>query len=288
MENKLSVTTERIDDFVLLLHIMMRLELPQILDRHLSRHWLEQGLRWGWVASIWLAHILSQGDHRKLTVRDWVRQAHDTLERVTGLSIRDTDFTDDRLTILLRKLSALACWHAIEQELGCRTIRVYALEQQRVRLDATTVSGYHQPGVEGTAQSLFRFGKSKDTPDLPQVKVMMATLDPLGQPLAIDVVSGEKADDGLYRPLIERMLSILTQPGLLFVGDSKITHTVGTRSCDPCLSAEPGALLSDASFSGGRYGQRDEHLDRAGTGPDLDADLHAQFRGRRGPAGPRL
>jgi transposase len=99
MATELTLTTERTDDFGLLTHAMLRLILPEILDRHIPRHWFQAGLSWGWVATIWLAHIVSQGDHRKLTVRDGVRQAHDLLERVTGQSIRDTDFTDDRLTI---------------------------------------------------------------------------------------------------------------------------------------------------------------------------------------------
>lgn len=94
MATELTLTTERIDDVVLLINIMLRLSLPEILDRHLPRHWLQKGLSWGWVATIWLAHIVSQGDHRKLTVRDWVAQAREALERVTGKSIRDTDFTD--------------------------------------------------------------------------------------------------------------------------------------------------------------------------------------------------
>jgi transposase len=225
MATELTLTTERIDDFVLLIHVMVQLNLPEILDRHIPRHWFQAGLSWGWVATIWLAHIVSQGDHRKVTVRDWVRQAHDTLERVTGFSIRDTDFTDDRLTIVLRELSQPAYWHAIERELGQNMLRVYNLEQKRVRVDATTVSGYHAGG----ADSLFQFGKSKDNPGLLQVKVMQGVLDPLGLPIATDVVSGEQADDGLYRPLIERMLTFLTQAGLLFVGDCKLS-ALATRA----------------------------------------------------------
>lgn len=225
MNIELQIITERIDDFVLLLQVMMRLNLPAILDRHLPRHWLQQGLSWGWVATIWLAHIISQGDHRKLTVRAWVRQAHTTLEKVTGLSIRDTDFTDDRLTIVLRELSKPSYWHAIEGDLGQNTIRVYDLTPETVRVDATTVSGYHTVGEAG----LFQFGKSKDNPDLPQVKVMQGVLDPLGLPVATDVVSGEQADDGLYVPIIARMLTILTQSGLLFVGDCKMS-ALGTRA----------------------------------------------------------
>ena len=225
MVTELTLTTERIDDIVLLIHVMLRLGLPEILDRHLPRHWLQEGLSWGWVATIWLAHIVSQGDHRKSTVRDWVAQAHDTLERVTGKRIRDTDFTDDRLTIVLRELSRPAYWHAIERELGQATIRVYDLEQKCARVDATTVSGYHVGGET----SLFQFGKSKDNPALLQVKVMQAVLSPLGLPLATDVVSGEQADDGLYIPIIARLLTIVTQAGLLFVGDCKLS-ALATRA----------------------------------------------------------
>jgi transposase len=51
MNTELQITTERIDDFVLLLQVMMRLNLPAILDRHLPRRWLQQGLSWGWVTT---------------------------------------------------------------------------------------------------------------------------------------------------------------------------------------------------------------------------------------------
>jgi len=217
--SELTITTERIDDFVLLIELMNQIELPGMLERHLPHHWLQEGLSWGWVTTIWLAHILSQGDHRKLTVRDWVRQAQSTLEHVTGRSIRDTDFTDDRLAIVLRLLSKADAWSAIEQELGQTIIRVYDLAKAPVRLDATTISGYHAGGPT----SLFQFGESKDAADLRQVKVMMGALDPLGLPLATDVVSGERADDGLYVSIIDRIVTTLAMVGLLFVGDSKMS-----------------------------------------------------------------
>jgi len=225
MKEDLSITAERIDDFVVLLALMQQMDLPAILDRQLPRHWLQQGVSWGWTATIWLAHIVSQGDHRKLTVRDWVRQAHSTLEQVTGLDIRETDFTDDRLTIVLRHLSDAARWQAIEQELGQHLVRVYALEEQPIRVDATTVSGYRNGGED----SLWQFGHSKDDPTLRQIKAMMATLDPLGLPLALEVVSGEQADDRLYVPTIDRVLACLGRTGLLFVGDSKMS-ALATRA----------------------------------------------------------
>src|SRR5947209_595426 len=225
MKEDFFVTTERIDDFVLLLALMQQMDLPTILDRHLPRHWLQQGLSWGWTATIWLAHIVSQGDHRKLTVRDWVRQAHSTLEQVTGLDIRETDLTDDRLTIVLRHLSDATHWQAIEQELGQHLVRVYELEEQPIRVDATTVSGYRN----GEEDSLWQFGHSKDDPTLRQIKAMMATLDPLGLPLALEVVSGEQADDRLYVPMIDRVLACLGRRSLLFVGDSKMS-ALATRA----------------------------------------------------------
>ncbi len=225
MKEDLSITTERIDDFVVLLSLMQQMDLPAILDRHLPRHWLQQGLSWGWTATIWLAHIVSQGDHRKLTVRDWVRQAHRTLEQVTGLDIRETDFTDDRLTMVLRHHCDEQQWQAIEQALAQHLVGVYDLEEQPIRVDATTVSGYRNGGEE----SLWQFGHSKDDPTLRQIKAMMATLDPLALPLALEVVSGEQADDPLYVPIIERVLACLGRTGLLFVGDCKMS-ALATRA----------------------------------------------------------
>jgi len=225
MKEEIEITTERIDDFVVLLTLMKQMDLPAILDRHIKRHHLQQGISWGWTTCIWLAHIISQGDHRKLTVRDWVRQAHSTLEEVTGLDIRETDFTDDRLTIVLRYLSEESRWQSIEQGLGEHLIRIYDLQGEPLRVDATTVSGYR----EGGEQSLWQFGHSKDDPALKQIKVMMATLDPLGLPIATDVVSGERADDPLYVPIIERALKCLGRKGLLVVGDCKMS-ALSTRA----------------------------------------------------------
>jgi transposase len=70
---------------------------------------------------------------------------------------------------------------------------------------------------------MFQFGHSKDQrPDLAQVKVMLATLDPLGMPLVAQVVSGEKADDPLYIPAIDQVRCGVERRGLLYVGDSKL------------------------------------------------------------------
>jgi len=226
MMTELTITTERIDDFPLLLATMQRLDLPAILDRHLLRHGLHQGLSWGWLTTIWLAHILSQGDHRKLPVQAWVRQAGETIRRLTGLAgLTELDFTDDRLALVLGRLSQPAAWAAIETELGRNILRVYDLTPERVRLDATTVSGHHA----GAEDSLFQFGHSKDDPTLRQIKVMVGALDPLGLPLVTEVVAGNAADDPLYVPAVDRVLQIIDGLGLLFVGDCKMS-ALATRA----------------------------------------------------------
>lgn len=247
MTPEMNITTERIDDFPLLLGVMQRLGLPGIIDNHLIRHGLHQGLSWGWIATIWLAHILSQSNPRKQPVQAWVRQAHETIERITGMQVNELDFTDDRLTLLLRRLSKPETWQAIETELGRSILRVYTLKPEQVRLDATTVSGYHASGEE----TLFQYGHSKDDPSLAQVKVMVAALDPLGLPLVTEVVAGNQADDPLYIPAVDRVLQIIDGVGLLFVGDSKMSalairahiHALGQHYL--CPLAQTGTTAED-------------------------------------------
>jgi transposase len=213
----LVMITERVDDVALLIGQMVKMGLPEVLDRHIPRHWTQRGLSWGWTAVIWLAYIVTEGDHRKVSVETYLKGMHPTLSRLTAQVIVPLDFRDDRLSQLLQHLSKPAYWHEIERDLNERSIEVYDLSQDVIRCDATTVSGDH----EVTEDGLVQFGHSKDDPARPQIKVMMGALAPLGMPLATDVLSGERADDGLDIPLMERVRSGWQTPGLLLVGDCK-------------------------------------------------------------------
>jgi transposase len=219
------ILTERVDEVALLLGQMLKMGLVEVLDQHLPRHWKQRGLSWGWTAVIWLAYILTEGDHRKVSVEAYVKAMLQTLRQVTGPVVEPLDFSDDRLAHLLRYLSQAKYWHRIEHALNERRITVYELPVEVIRCDATTVSGYPEV-VEG---GLMQFGPSKDDPTRPQSKLMMGSLDPLGMPLAVDVLSGERADDGLYSPLIERLQVGLPKTGLLFVGDGKM-RALATRT----------------------------------------------------------
>jgi transposase len=218
-QSDLVIITERVDDVALLIGQMVKMGFVEVLDRHLPRHWKQRGVSWGWTAVIWLAYILTEGDHRKVSVEGYIQGMHHTLSHLTAQVITPLDFSDDRLSHLLKHLRKPQYWHQIERDLNARSIEVYALPQDLIRCDATTVSGAHEIAAGG----LLQFGHSKDDPSRPQIKVMLGSLDPLGMPLSTDVLSGERADDGLYMAIMERIRTGLKTTGLLFVGDCKMS-----------------------------------------------------------------
>ena len=214
-----SVTHERVDDIPLIIGLMQKLHLPEILDRHLGNHGNHQGLSNGWLATLWLAYILSESDHRKYTVQDWVEGHQHTLDRLIGQPIRPVECNDDRLGIVLRRLSNTQTWEALEAELWQSTLKVYVIEVEGIRLDSTTTYGYHRTREDG----LMQYGHSKDhRPDQPQLKLMAAAAEPSGHLLGVDVHPGQAADDPLYVPLMKRVRQMLGQSGLLYMGDSKM------------------------------------------------------------------
>src|SRR5207245_8278434 len=104
-QSDLVIITERVDDVALLIGQMITMGLPEVLDRHIPHHWKQRGLSWGWTAVMWLAHILTEGDHRKVSVEVYIKSMHHTLSCLTAQVIEPLDFSDDRLSHLLSKLS---------------------------------------------------------------------------------------------------------------------------------------------------------------------------------------
>jgi len=226
MTETLTVISERVDDIPVLLAHQERMGVQPLLDEHFPTHGNWGGISLGWVAVDWLAHILSQADHRMNQVQPWAEKRLGTLGRCTGQKVRALDFSDDRLGSVLSTLSGDEKWATFEGALNRHLLRVYDLRPERVRLDSTTASSYWTVTPEG----VFQLGHSKDhRPDLPQVKVMLAALDPLGLPVATDVVSGERADDPLYIPAIGRVRENLGRRGLVYVGDCKMA-ALATRA----------------------------------------------------------
>ncbi len=204
---------ERVDDIPVIYGLLERMGIRIIADGAITPHGNWTGISPGWVVTLWLTHHLME------PVQQWVSRHLVILTRLSGQPVRALDFADDRLAICLRELSQVGIWQAIENQLGMRLIRVYDLRTDVLRLDATVGTVNHTP----ENGSLFQVGKAKNGLYETQFKLMMASLDPLGLPLVVDVKPGNQADDPLYIPSYQRAKKIVGHNGLLVVGDSKMS-----------------------------------------------------------------
>ena len=234
----INIHTERVDDIPILVPpsngrtdlfgFQQQMGIQDTIDKIVNPHGNHQGLSIGWLTTAWLTYIVSQSDHRM--VEDWADKHIQTLSALIQQPLNVKDFTDDRLADVLQWLSKDNIWEEIENHLCQRLISVYDLQNEPIRLDSTTASVYH----DTENSTLFAYGYSKDhRPDLPQFKVMLSTLDPMGLPIATLVLSGKETDDGLYVPAVIRSRHALGCGGRLYVGDSKMSalyiHTVWWR-----------------------------------------------------------
>ena len=221
METPIHITrTERVDDIPLLLAQMDKMNIAALLDKHFPMHGNWQGLSLGETVVAWLAYILSEGDHRLNSVQSWAAGILMTLSIcLKAVGLRELDFSDDRLAIIIYSLGQDAPWEAYELDQAGLLIRVYDLKTNRVRIDSTTAKSY----VTVTEDGLFQLGHSKEhRPDLPQLKINQSVLDPLGIPLTTTIVSGDCADDPLYVPEIRKAQACIQRHGVLYVGDCKM------------------------------------------------------------------
>jgi transposase len=214
------VQVERLDDIPVIFGLLQSMHIPGIIDQKIEPHGNWQGLSPGWVITIWLVHILSEHNHNMDRVQAWVAKRLQVLRALTGQALTELDFSDDRLALCLHKLSQSKAWQPIEAQLGGHLVRVYRLgAAPTVRLDATTGTVNHDPDTH----PLFQVGKAKNGQYETQYKLMLASLDPLGLTLAVDVVSGDRADDPLYLPCYQRVKQVIPESGVLVVGDSKMS-----------------------------------------------------------------
>lgn len=237
MIETLDIATEQINDLPLLLGIVEDMGIRRLIDARIRPHGGWRGISVGTVVSIWLCHLLMERDHRLVSVRDWAAARASTVNALLGITLRETDLTDDRLANALTMLGDAADQAAVDRALLADWIAVYALPTATVRLDSTSVSVYHDDRPAG---GLLRPGHSKDhRPDLAQFKAMLASLDPLGLPVALQVVPGNAADDGLYVPAYDAAVAALGTADVLVVGDSKM----GARATRAHIAAKGSAYL---------------------------------------------
>jgi transposase len=289
---------ERVDDLPVLLATLQRLHLAEILDRHFpSGHRWKGELTFGEVACVWLAFLTSQGDHRLSQLEPWAQTNLHTLQAALGKPVRPLDFQDDRLADMLDHLALDDAWQDCEAELSQHTVRVYHLDPTLFRIDTTTANSYVQVLSE---LGWFQFGHSKDRDDQPQIKVAMATLDPLGMPVTTLVVPGNCADDPLYVPEVQKVQRAFGQGGKTFVCDCKAA-ALGTRAylasthdyylCplpETQVSAEQRRALLEPVWQGRqplqhvcRPAAEGEAEELVAEGFSLDVSLQAEVEGQR-------
>ena len=217
---EVTVYTEHVDDIPLLIRQQQEMGIAEVINNLAPHHGNREGVSLGELIIGWLAFIVSQADHRLSYVEEWSAKRQQTLSQLFGRTVTARDFTDDRLGDALSVLSKDAIWFEIERQLNERIIRVYALPTDTVRIDTTTVSLYHNSKNSAVAA----YGHSKEhRSDLAQMKVLLATLDPLAMPLVTMTCAGNEADDGLYLPAIAQVRrSLPDKKHLLYVGDSKM------------------------------------------------------------------
>lgn len=213
--------TERVDDIPLILAELQKSELASLLTEQFPNHGNWQGADGGLVTVLFLTYVLSCADHRTSHVENWAAERIHTLRHCSGLpSLTAKDLTDDRLGILLDKYSDDEQWNQFEAAHNQKLIQVYDLDliNEPIRLDAMVTQSHRK------AQGDFQIGYAKQhRADLPQMKTMLAAVDPYAIPLVSITVAGNEADDGLYLPVIEQLDETLALKYQLFVGDSKMS-----------------------------------------------------------------
>ena len=215
----------RVDDIPLLLGLLMQMKIAELYDAEVGDYKTHTGLSGGWMLTIWQAYLLSQGDRTKYKVEAWVQQHHAVLAQVTGQHFAATDFNDNRLAALLKRLSKTSRWARFEAALWEHSVAVYDVcpaSPEGLRsghVDSTTACGFHARQPDGVMQR----GHSKDhRPELAQLKLMTVAMHPFGHLATTEVAPGNTADDVLYLPLIARTRAMIGHLGVLYVGDAKM------------------------------------------------------------------
>src|SRR5271170_7739737 len=221
---------ERVDDIPLIIAYLKDKKIDLFFDNHIQNHGNQNDLSNGKVAIIWLSYILSQSDHRKSHVKDWVEKHQVILSSCIGCQFDLNNFSDDRLSRLLSKCALDENWHPIETEISKETLNLISLEimlekyfnpcadkfiKGVFKLDSTSFTGYHEIDEDG----LMRYGFSNSNSQrLPQIKLMNCTEGVSGCSLVSFIASGNQNDEAMYIPTLERMRKSFNTEGFLFCG----------------------------------------------------------------------
>ena len=219
------ISIERVGSIPIVLHTLQKSGFIDLVNAVFPPHKNWSGLPMGETVAIWLCYMITRSDHRMCKVEDWIRPKGRLLREIFKRPIFKKHFTDDRLARVLDKFSISEDWERFEIRFNESFIRIYGIPLETIRIDMTTANS----GGIVSENGILQFGNSKDDPKRPQIKIGLATVDPLGIPITVNVVPGNAADDPLYVPLIKKVQASTRKKGLLFLGDCKM-GAISTRS----------------------------------------------------------
>src|SRR6266705_491683 len=94
VSTQITVTPERVDDIPAIMTHLTQMRVAELLDNHFPPNGNWQGLSLGRTTVVWLAFILSEGDHRLYRVEPWVTAHQRTLSRCLSHEVKPRDLTD--------------------------------------------------------------------------------------------------------------------------------------------------------------------------------------------------
>jgi transposase len=220
LKKRMQITTERLEDLPFLASFMSQSGLPDLLDEHYPVHGSWQGTSYGKTAMGFLLYVLSEGKHDLYGVESWASERVEALKWLLDCpSFEPRHLSDDRLGLLLERFHGPS-YEAFQRAHNQELLKAYQLENQGVaRLDSVKAQSFCG------ANELFGKGhkQSNKREDLVSLKAMMVSIDPLALPMSTLIVRGNRADDQLYAPAIEKAWAEgLSRKGMLLVGDSKL------------------------------------------------------------------
>jgi transposase len=199
---------------------IQRVGIQRLIDAHFPSP--AGGLSLGWVAVLWLAHILSQSGRHIPHLRAWVASHPETLQWLIAQPVRQIDISDGRLRDLLRALDDDTIWPTFEAALNQHILRVHRLQPERVRLTHSVGLWYI------TADGTLQFDQSRRWwPGALQVQITLATLDPIGLPAMVwmeqpSLSPANGATEPILNAIRQTRVALPNRP-IVFIGNSEIS-----------------------------------------------------------------
>jgi transposase len=209
-----TTSTEAVDDAPLLIAHLEHLGIRHLIDRHYGKKPGELSL--GWVAMLWLTHILSQSSRRPRQLRTWTLSHPETLRWLAGKPIHYSDLSDERLRDLLRTFDNDTQWSAFETALNTQMAKVYGAWPDRVWLHRS--SGLWYITSEGSLQ----FDQSRRWwPGGMQIQLTLATMEEFHLPVSIWIASPDDEHTYAVQALAQTRIA-LSGREIIYIGNGEI------------------------------------------------------------------